>query len=997
MSKLFDITISGAVTGAIYAIMAAGLVLTYQTSGIFNFAHGAVAFTVAYLYYQLHVGQDIPIVPSAIIAVFIFAPALGLLLDRILLHRLAQAPVYARIVGTIGLLVALPNLALWLVESVGNGLLGLDLPTNKAGEGVVQPPGIGPSPPKQIRISDQVALNSDQIAVLACAVAAAVILWIVLRKTRIGLEMRAVVDREELAQLRGVNAARSSALAWILTMILAGLGGILIAPLFSLDDTTMTFIVLGSLAAVALARLRSIPIALLGGLLLGIVANLVAGYSDDVLPDFLSRLSGLRSSVPYVITLLLLMFWMASRKRERAAGTIADDAPRPDHRTGLSPLRRRLPWAVATVGLIGYAFGWFRFAGLQADRYEQGLIALSLTMGLIFLSFVVVTGIGGMVSLAQATFVTAGGLAAGWSLNHDWGIDLPLIASHGQLNFFLAAAFGGLVGAAVGLIVALPVRRLGGVSIAIGTLAIAFAAEVLVFGQPDLNNDSAGWFIRSPTLDLPVVNWINDLLVPGHQPFIDLSRSQDQIVVGLVVFGIAALGFHALLRSATGRAMLAVRSSQVAATSSGISSSRTTLLLFALTGGIAGLGGAFLGVQTFIFTQTSARPYATLFWLALAVTFGIRRPGGALLAGFALVCSPALFQWIAEDVLPRGSVSDLLSSPYFVPILSGIAAINLAQEPDGILALAGHQRLARRRRRERAAAIEAAEAAMHDGIVPEHERSHARADGIADLSAVPLATGVAAASLEGAALAFHDIVAGYGDVEILHGVSLGIAPGSIVALLGANGAGKSTLCATASGLLPPIRGSIRIDGDEVTEWPAFARARTKRLQLVPEARGIFPGLSVEDNLRVLLRDPALRELAYDRFPILKQRRRQNAGLLSGGEQQMLSLAPALADPPHVLIADEPALGLSPIATDMVMAAIVELRAQGTAVLLVEENVRHALEVADLIAVMELGRIAWCGPRGEADVTALGAAYLGARLPGDAPDPAGGVRQSDNLR
>jgi ABC-type branched-subunit amino acid transport system ATPase component/branched-subunit amino acid ABC-type transport system permease component len=973
MSKLFDITISGAVTGAIYAIMAAGLVLTYQTSGIFNFAHGAVAFTVAYFYFQLHVGQGIPIVPAALIAVFVFAPALGLLLDRILLHRLSRAPVYARIVGTIGLLVALPNLALWLVEAVGNGLLGLGLPTNKAGEGVVQPPGIGPSPPEQVRISDQVALNTDQIAVLACAVAAAIVLWIVLRKTRIGLEMRAVVDREQLAQLRGVNAARTSAVAWILTMILAGLGGILIAPLFSLDDTTMTFIVLGSLAAVALARLRSIPIALLGGLLLGIVANLVAGYSDDVLPDFLSRLSGLRSSVPYVITLLLLMFWMASRKRERAAGTVADDAPRPDHRAGLSPLRRRLPWAIATVVLMGYAFGWFRAIGFQASRYEQGLIALSLTMGLIFLSFVVVTGIGGMVSLAQATFVTAGGLAAGWALNHDWGIDLPLVASDGQLNFLLAALLGGVVGAGAGLLVALPVRRLGGVSIAIGTLAIAFAAEVLVFGQPDLNNDSAGWFIRSPTLDVPLVNWLNDLLLTGHQPFLDLSQPQDQIVVGLVVFAVAALGFHSLMRSATGRAMLAVRSSQVAATSSGISSSRTTLLLFALAGGIAGFGGALLGVQTFIFTQTSARPYATLFWLALAVTFGIRRPGGALLAGFALICSPAVFQWLSDDVLPQGSVSDLLSSVYFVPILSGIAAINLAQEPDGILALTGHQNLARRRRRERAAAIAAVEADAHDGVVPEHERSHA--DGAA-VAASAAADHAAVASLEGAALAVRDVVAGYGDVEILHGVSLGIAPGSIVALLGANGAGKSTLCAVASGILAPARGSIAIDGDDVTQWAAFDRARRKRLQLVPEARGIFPGLSVEDNLRVLLRDPDRRALAYDRFPILKDRRRHNAGLLSGGEQQMLSLAPALVDPPHVLIADEPALGLSPIATEVVMDAIVELRDSGTAVLLVEENVRHALQVADLVAVLELGQIAWCGPRHQADVSMLGAAYLG---------------------
>ena len=109
MEKFLNLTISGLVTGAIYSIMASGLVLTYTTSGIFNFAHGAVAFSTAYLFYQLNTGLHVPIVPAMIISVFIFAPLLGLLLDRLLLRRLAKAPVYARIVGTIGLLVALPR------------------------------------------------------------------------------------------------------------------------------------------------------------------------------------------------------------------------------------------------------------------------------------------------------------------------------------------------------------------------------------------------------------------------------------------------------------------------------------------------------------------------------------------------------------------------------------------------------------------------------------------------------------------------------------------------------------------------------------------------------------------------------------------------------------------------------------------------------------------------------------------------------------------------
>src|SRR3984893_5622610 len=120
-----------------------------------------------------------------------------------------------------------------------------------------------------------------------------------LRRTRVGLEMRAVVDRDTLAGLRGVNAARTSAIAWVLTMVLAGLGGVLIAPLFNLNDTIFTLVVLGSLAAVVLGGLRSLPITFAGGLLLGVVQKLVAGY-DTLLPKAIANLTGLRSAVPYL-------------------------------------------------------------------------------------------------------------------------------------------------------------------------------------------------------------------------------------------------------------------------------------------------------------------------------------------------------------------------------------------------------------------------------------------------------------------------------------------------------------------------------------------------------------------------------------------------------------------------------------------------------------------------------------------------------------------------
>ena len=283
---------------------------------------------------------------------------------------------------------------------------------------------------------------------------------------------------------------------------------------------------------------------------------------------------------------------------------------------------------------------------------------------------------------------------------------------------------------------------------------------------------------------------------------------------------------------------------------------------------------------------------------------------------------------------------------YFTSILFGLGAINLAKNPDGLLALIGHQRLEKRRQRERLARVEAVESAAHGGELPEHERPH-----------LPVTPAPVAEPAVSSALMLRDIVAGYGQVEVLHGVSLDLTSHSVVALLGANGAGKSTLCSVASGLLAPESGAVLVGGADVTALMGHERAHAGVL-LVPEARGIFPGLSVEENLEVLLRSSEQRDAAYERFPILGQRRKQIAGLLSGGEQQMLSLAPRSRNPPAVFIADEPTLGLAPLAAVEVLHAIDELRSRGCAVLLVAEKAHEVMGLADTIVVMALGEVVW---------------------------------------
>jgi ABC-type branched-subunit amino acid transport system ATPase component/branched-subunit amino acid ABC-type transport system permease component len=908
-------------------------------------------------------------VPAALISVLIFAPLLGLALDRIMLRRLATAPVYARIVGSIGLLIALPALSLWLVEALGNTVLDLGLPiTTGTGNATVR--GIGPFPRETWHLDaiglDGVSLNSDQVAVFVAALLAAIGLWLVLRHTRLGLEMRAVVNRSDLADLRGVNASRTSSAAWILTMMLAGIGGILIAPLFQLADQQFTLIVLGSLAAVSLAGLRSIPVAFAGGLLLGVLQNLVYGYGDTILPKFLNELAGLRAAIPFILTVVLL--FVIGRNKGAEARSVSEERPMEDHRDGLPHWRRILPWAVFLFLFIGFTLQWFPWGWAQASDFEAlGILAPGMALAIVFLSFVVVTGLGGMVSLAQGTFVTAGGFAAGWAVNHDFGIDVPFLASHGKINFAAAAVLGSLAAGALGALIAVPVRRLGVLALALASLAIALALDLTLFQMQDVSNGQLGWLYPLPRLDVFGLTTI------------DLSYPRTSVMVLLAIFGVMTVGIHNLQKSSSGRAALAVRSSSVAARTSGIAPAKSEIALFAVAGGIAGFGGVMLGMTNGTFTNTSATPITGLLWLAVVVTFGIRRPGGALLGGLAVMATTPVFQWISGWSFMPGWFNDLSGSTYFASIMFGLGAINLAKNPDGLFALVGSQRLERRRRKEREARLAIAEVDVHEvAHVPVNGSSADDADpmhlravvGKDDFGRVdqPVATA-------DAALALDDVTAGYGDVEVLHGVTLHLAPGSVVALLGANGAGKSTLCGVIAGLLAPRQGTITLTGRDVTTLAPFQRSRAG-VMLAPEARGIFPGLSVEENLEVLLRSKDERAQAYEIFPILGQRLKQQAGLLSGGEQQLLCLAPALVNPPAVFVADEPTLGLAPLASAEIMDAIRRLRDLGSTILLVEEKAHEVLDVADTVAFMELGRLVWMGPCDQLDEERLAGTYLG---------------------
>jgi ABC-type branched-subunit amino acid transport system ATPase component/branched-subunit amino acid ABC-type transport system permease component len=943
VSKFISLLITGIFSGAIYSMLAAGLTLTYTTTGIFNLGYGAVAFTCAYAYFELQNGLHWPNVWAGIVVILILAPLLGYALDRFVFRRLSQASDASKIMATVGVLIAVPALAEYIVAT----LIGVGHFNIPDGSLVSLAPGLGPEPATQWHINSALNFNSDQLIVAIVALLMAVGLWWLLKHTSIGLKMRALVDRPELATARGVDRGRTSGFAWILGTTLAGLAGVAGAPIFnSLTTGTYLFVLLAAAAAAVLGGFRSVPLAAVGGLVIGAVQSLVAGYAG-----FAESIPGFSDAVPFVLLFVGLAYW--GRERGRRAGTAAEDVPPPDYLAMRPPWRRSAPWVFWFVVLFVYIlFG--------ADSYWLGLATEGLALSVVFLSFTIVTGTGGIVSLAQAAFVTGAGLMCG------------VLIGHYHVPYFPALLGGVAFAVLLGVVVAVPALRLGGLSLALATLAMGLVADNVLFQWGWLAGPlQQGWAIPQPTVG------------PFH-----LSDDKTMAVVLAIIVIVVTLLIRNLQKSASGRMMSAVRTSESAASTSGISANAIKITLFAVSAGLAGLGGVLLVTVEQHVTNSTYTTIVGLTWLAVVVLWGIRRPSAAIAAGMG----STLFDGVLSSGFHFSFISWAGTSSVWLPqVLFGLGAVTMAQNPDGILALQEEQGF--RRKQKKLAKLALREAAptsapasvvadpapaVVDGTPAVVTNGHGKVPAIVRSDSPRLRA-------EDASLRLDGICAAYGETQVLFDLDLDVRRGKLTALVGANGAGKSTLCKVVAGLMEPSGGSITLDGRDITTMPAHRRA--KNMLLAPESRGIFPGLTVEDNLMMLLPTSDERDQAYSRFPVLGSRRHIPAGNLSGGEQQMLTMAPVMVKPPTLLIADEPTLGLAPLIVEQIMGVFAELRDQGVTLLVVEERAKAVLDIADDVALLELGRLIWDGPRAELDPAHLTAIYLGQSTVEDAPAPA----------
>ena len=318
LTEIVQFTILGLATAGVYAVAASGLVVTYQTSGIFNFAHGAMGMIIAYSYWNLRVQQHLPAPIALFIALCIVAPLLGAVIERVIMRNLTDSSVITRIVVTIGLLV---------------GLLGV--------AAVVWPSTINPPPTlprffgNNIVSLGGVRLPWHQVIIILCAIAVAIGLRLVLKVSRLGVAMRAVVDDRDLTALNGQNPAFTSMTSWMLGSFLAGLAGILIAPSIGhLDQGTLTLLVINAFAAAMVGRLRSLPMTFLGAVILGLGASYMnlAGAHMKSIPTWYSDIQG---ALPVILLFIVLLVLPQERVKASVGIERLAKIPRPTMLQGL--------------------------------------------------------------------------------------------------------------------------------------------------------------------------------------------------------------------------------------------------------------------------------------------------------------------------------------------------------------------------------------------------------------------------------------------------------------------------------------------------------------------------------------------------------------------------------------------------------------------------------------------------------------------------------------
>jgi branched-chain amino acid transport system permease protein len=569
VSSFIAYTLYGLFSGAAYAIAASGLVLTYATTRVFNVAHGALGMLLSFVFWDFSVRQGMPTWLALILVLFVVAPAIGWFIARFVARGLGDAPASVSLVVTVALLVGCIGVAEQIYPEEARTVLPFFSGTT-------------------FTVGDT-TITAHQVITILASVLVAAGLFLLLTRTRIGTAMRASVDNPELLRLFGGKPDRVGALAWMIGISLAGLGGILLVNQVGLDKYALTLLVINAYAAAMLGRLKSLPLTFVGAMGLGLGSSYVAGY---VQLD--GSLSQLKNVIPALFLFVVVVALPQTQLRiGQVKGIVSAPLPR---------LTRTMGWSAGLMVFVALLAGSMSEANLL-------LVGTAATFAIVMLSLVLLTGYGGHVSLAQLTFTGVGALT---------------YCKVGEPNLY-GLLVSALVAAGVGALVALPVLRLTGLYLALATLAFASIMDKMVF--------QADWAFG-----------FNGLLPAERLSFFGISISSTGGYVFVMSGFLLLTGWAVLLirRGVIGRMLIAMRDSPAACGTLGLDQRWFRVGLFAVSAAIAGLAGALyaglrqtVGAGDFIY-------FNSLLLLLCAAVFGVTSVTGAVLGGIALMWLPVL-------------------------------------------------------------------------------------------------------------------------------------------------------------------------------------------------------------------------------------------------------------------------------------------------------------------------------------------------------------------
>jgi branched-subunit amino acid ABC-type transport system permease component len=639
--------------GCVFALLAVGLVLSYKTSGVFNLAFAAQGYASAAVFFELRKEHEWALLPAGLVAIVGVGVGLALFLDVAIYRHQRTASPLAKLVTSLGLLVAIPQIVLLVIGT----------------ETKLNPPPLWPVR----RVDDLLwpqdsayALDAGQIVTLLSAGVVVLGLLLLFGRTSLGLRMRAVVESPRLLQLQGVDSSRVALGSTLLSSLLASLAGVLIAPLFAqLKALDFFALLVAAIAAAVAARLSSIAVAVVAGVGLGVLQAELAGFlpTDSVLA------TGLRPSLPFVVLFCLLLVLRSLRTGRSVSDPLAG-VESPPVSLAAGELAAHFGTATTALLAVGAAAVALVLAGLLLDELWLGLVAGGVGLSVVMLSIVLTVGVGRTISLCQGTFAAMGAFTTAQLTQHDWPVTVAILA-------------GAVVAATAAAVLAYPVLRLPGIYAALATLAFALMFEgVLV---------PLGWVSGGPRpLRVPrpvILGWH----VTTNFSFLLLASGC------LAVLGLAVV---AIRRGTTGRFLDAHGGSTAGAAAVGINATRHRFVVFVLGGAVAGVGGGLIASYAgFANYQQSFTFFFSLVWVTIVVTLGARSVAAAAVAGVMFFVFPEilgrLFAWpgnyLASHPETPGWARSALDAvdPSWAGgvafVLFGLGALSFARHPEGVL------------------------------------------------------------------------------------------------------------------------------------------------------------------------------------------------------------------------------------------------------------------------------------------------------------------------